>query len=381
MDRLLTELSSSNLDKSKEFIFDYHSNTTFDIKVSNINLFKLKFNKQKNFVEFNTKNVGIKKIFFNKHFMTDTLIDFEIYDSNKNVLSNVNYNTLTKEVFGDNNIIDISEQENLISVNFNELTYHVRVTTTENNLNDKNNAYYMHLISNYGNNITTNNCEICDTDYKFFKDYKQGQYKSICPHCQSVYKHRCFANALQDIDFIGKKVLLLSPRTCDLIFFQNKNVVDYDIMDICSIQDDNRPKPNIVGDICDIKEKIEDNTYDSISSIATLSVVSNYDNAMNEVHRILKPNGTIYIVDEIFDENVDSFRKEETYVAHGSVAERFTQGRTTDQIRRIFHVNTLIEKYKNIFNDYEVKYGVTNKYNEKHELIGKYKYIILCLTK
>ena len=135
------------------------------------------------------------------------------------------------------------EKKNLFIINLTS-EHKVKLIIDNNFLNDKYfHSYYIFANVIYKDKyIDQTRCEICDMNYKFFKDYKNTQYKCICPYCQSVYKHRCLANVLKNEKITNKnKVLLISPRTCDVMFFQSYRIFDYDILDICKKQDDNRP--------------------------------------------------------------------------------------------------------------------------------------------
>ena len=57
----------------------------------------------------------------------------------------------------------------------------------------------------------------------------------------------------------------------------------------------NRQPDTIIGDICDCKKLIPDNTYDFVYSMDTFEHIKEPWKAANEIVRILKPNGMVFI--------------------------------------------------------------------------------------
>lgn len=71
--------------------------------------------------------------------------------------------------------------------------------------------------------------------------------------------------------------------------YGGKNVKHSDVLDI----DVKNKKANIKGDLRNLKGKIKGNTYDCIILTHVLGLVDDYDSAISEMYRILKPGGSI----------------------------------------------------------------------------------------
>lgn len=70
-----------------------------------------------------------------------------------------------------------------------------------------------------------------------------------------------------------------------------ENIEHSDVLDI----DRNNKNANIFGDIRNLDGVIEDNVYDCIILTQVLQFIDNYESAINECRRILKPGGSLLI--------------------------------------------------------------------------------------
>jgi SAM-dependent methyltransferase len=73
--------------------------------------------------------------------------------------------------------------------------------------------------------------------------------------------------------------------------FGGSNVTQSDVLDI----DTTNRLANIYGDLKNVSS-IQDNTYDCLMITHTLGLIDDYDAAIREMHRILKPGGSLVIV-------------------------------------------------------------------------------------
>lgn len=73
--------------------------------------------------------------------------------------------------------------------------------------------------------------------------------------------------------------------------YRQDNVLKSDVLDI----DTANKKANIYGDLRNLKGVIPDNSYDCIILTQVLQFVDDYDSALSECKRILKPGGSILI--------------------------------------------------------------------------------------
>lgn len=73
--------------------------------------------------------------------------------------------------------------------------------------------------------------------------------------------------------------------------FGGKKVAHSDALDI----DTSNKQANIYGDLRNLKETINDNTYDCLVITHTINIIDDVDAAISECHRILKPGGILLL--------------------------------------------------------------------------------------
>lgn len=88
--------------------------------------------------------------------------------------------------------------------------------------------------------------------------------------------------------YIKGTVLEITDSAYTKKYGQNK-VRKSDVLDI----DRNNNKANIVGDLRDLKNVVQDNSYDCIILTHVLGLIDDYTSAIKEIYRILKPNGVL----------------------------------------------------------------------------------------
>ncbi len=84
-------------------------------------------------------------------------------------------------------------------------------------------------------------------------------------------------------DFYTKKFGLSKVKTSDVLDINIKN-----------------KKANIHADLKNLKNKIKDNTYDCIILTHTLGLIDEYEKALIEIKRILKPGGALLLTSSCF---------------------------------------------------------------------------------
>lgn len=80
-----------------------------------------------------------------------------------------------------------------------------------------------------------------------------------------------------------------------------KNVKKSDILDI----DRKNKKATIYGDLQDLSKVVKDNTYDCIVLTNVLGIIPDYEAAIRECYRILKPGGTLLLTVSSFSPTRD----------------------------------------------------------------------------
>lgn len=124
--------------------------------------------------------------------------------------------------------------------------------------------------------------------FKTFLPYGYGKQRSnvLSPSTLSLERHRLLWLYLKnETDFFtaNKKVLHFAPEQCFLKRFKTLKNLDYTTTDLES------PLANVKADICHLP--FEDNSYDIIFCNHVLEHIPDDTKAMQELYRVLKPNG------------------------------------------------------------------------------------------
>lgn len=124
--------------------------------------------------------------------------------------------------------------------------------------------------------------------FKSFLPYGYGKQRNnvLSPSTLSLERHRLLWLYLQnETDFFSaeKKVLHFAPEQCFLKRFRKLNNIDYTTTDLLS------PIADVKADICNLPFK--DNSYDVILCNHVLEHIPDDTKAMQELYRVLKPQG------------------------------------------------------------------------------------------
>ena len=131
-------------------------------------------------------------------------------------------------------------------------------------------------------------CPICNSRFKKFIPY--GRLKTrenaLCPNCLALERHRLIWLYLKEsTNFFTDQIKLLhiAPEACFIDRFDKMKNIEYITADIES------PLAKVKMDVHDIP--FDDNTFDVVFCNHVLEHVEDDIKAMNEMHRVLKPNG------------------------------------------------------------------------------------------
>ena len=116
--------------------------------------------------------------------------------------------------------------------------------------------------------------------------YVKTRANALSPSTFSLERHRLMWLYLQrHTDFFSSplKVLHVAPEQCFYAKFKNQTNLDYITTDLCS------PLSDIKADICNLP--MADNIYDVIFCNHVLEHIADDKKAMQELYRVLKPNG------------------------------------------------------------------------------------------
>ncbi|ARV10250.1 SAM-dependent methyltransferase [Winogradskyella sp. PC-19] len=124
--------------------------------------------------------------------------------------------------------------------------------------------------------------------FRTFLPYGYDEQRSsiLSPSTLSLERHRLLWLYLKnETDFFSakKKVLHFAPEQCFLKLFKKLDNLDYTTTDLLS------PIADIKADICNLP--FEDNSYDIILCNHVLEHIPDDTKAMQELYRVMKPNG------------------------------------------------------------------------------------------
>ena len=138
-------------------------------------------------------------------------------------------------------------------------------------------------------------CNICGYRFSKFAKFGISQREAKCPVCDSLERHRhlyvyisALFNKLEE-----KKILHFAPEKILKDIFKSSNSKYYDA-------DIDNKKATYQIDITNIP--YEDNFFDYIFCVHVLEHISNDIKAMEEIYRVLHPNGVAFLCVPIFKE-------------------------------------------------------------------------------
>lgn len=155
--------------------------------------------------------------------------------------------------------------------------------------------------------IKTARCPVCDTILNDEHLLEFNNRKGQCAQCRSLERTRAFAllfksKLIPRLNPAGKRVLLIAPDNVEFEYFRNALPASLETIDIRE-----QNKPTIVGDICNIKD-IDSESFDIIESSHVLCFVDDFDAAIAEIFRVLKPGG-IYMCYEHLSQGLTRISK------------------------------------------------------------------------
>jgi len=124
--------------------------------------------------------------------------------------------------------------------------------------------------------------------FRKFLPYGYGKQRenALSPSTLSLERHRLLWLYLQnETDFFKKqkKVLHMAPEQCFLSIFRKQANLEYTTADLYS------PIADVKADICDLP--FDDNSFDVVFCNHVLEHITDDTKAMQELYRVLKPNG------------------------------------------------------------------------------------------
>jgi SAM-dependent methyltransferase len=126
--------------------------------------------------------------------------------------------------------------------------------------------------------------------FRKFLPYGYGKQRenALSPSTLSLERHRLmWLFLMEETDFFTskkkKKVLHIAPEQCFLDIFRKQKNLDYITSDIES------PIADVKADICNLP--FNDNSFDIIFCNHVLEHIANDTKAMQELYRVLKPDG------------------------------------------------------------------------------------------
>ncbi len=146
--------------------------------------------------------------------------------------------------------------------------------------------------------------------------YEKQRKNALSPSTLSLERHRLLWLYLkEETDFFTapKKVLHMAPEQCFLSIFKKQKNIDYTTADLYS------PIADVKADILNLP--FDDNSFDVVFCNHVLEHISDDTKAMQELYRVLKPNGMgIFQVPQdlyrttTFEDNSITDKKERTKI-------------------------------------------------------------------
>jgi len=146
--------------------------------------------------------------------------------------------------------------------------------------------------------------------------YEKQRKNALSPSTLSLERHRLLWLYLkEETDFFTtpKKVLHMAPEQCFLTIFKKQKNIDYTTADLYS------PIADVKADILNLP--FDNNSFDVVFCNHVLEHISDDTKAMQELYRVLKPNGMgIFQIPQdlsratTFEDNVITDKKERTKI-------------------------------------------------------------------
>jgi SAM-dependent methyltransferase len=146
-----------------------------------------------------------------------------------------------------------------------------------------------------GASVTTepDRCNLCGTPVSEFRHHLDKPRS--CPKCGSSERVRTFVAAYDagalGVDLRGRRMLLVSPSSSELRYLRAVEGLELVTLDIRPVV-----KPDIVADLCRMPE-IPSADFDFVYASCVLNCVYDLDAALAEIHRVVKPGGSLLNVE------------------------------------------------------------------------------------
>lgn len=133
-------------------------------------------------------------------------------------------------------------------------------------------------------------CPICDLNLRKFVSFYRP-YHLFCPICQSLHRHRFIWIFIQKFELLKIKpikILHIAPEVClknKFVEIENLEYVNIDL---------NNPEAMLKMDVSNLE--FDSNIFDIVICSHVLEHVENDIKAMQEIFRVLKPNGIALIL-------------------------------------------------------------------------------------
>jgi SAM-dependent methyltransferase len=166
-------------------------------------------------------------------------------------------------------------------------------------------------------------CPICQHQYSKFLPYGRGSSargNALCPHCLALERHRLiWLYLLEKTDFFKKEnhLLHIAPEACFIPYFKKNPFIKYTTADLES------PLADIMMDIQAMP--FEDNTFDTLLCNHVLEHIPDDRKAMQEILRVLKPNGWAILQVPFMKTNLEQTYEDFTITAPSERLKAFGQ--------------------------------------------------------
>jgi predicted SAM-dependent methyltransferase len=161
---------------------------------------------------------------------------------------------------------------------------------------EKKTVYLETLLEQLHDNLglDTKFCPICNSEIYAFLPFGEGPRKNaLCPNCHSLERHRLsylFLKEHSNIFNENIKMIHFAPEKIFSHIFSSQENIDYLPVDL-------NPNMDFVKEAMDIQNiKYPNNHFDFIYCSHVLEHVPDDQKAVNELYRVLKPEGTALIM-------------------------------------------------------------------------------------
>ena len=147
-------------------------------------------------------------------------------------------------------------------------------------------------------------CNVCYTPAEKFLEYNISGIKRRCPNCNSLERNRVFLSIYRSHfekkhTIREKSILHISPGGAESKILRMLGGDNITTMDINPAY-----HADVTCDLMDMKNHISDNSYDCVYESYTLCFVHDDNKALQEIHRVLKPDGRLFLFGNVFEREI-----------------------------------------------------------------------------